>query len=474
MPMRRVHLPVVVLTPLLAATLGGQVQQQGAASGRLTPADPRATAITEYLAALDAYQTWSWTEGAARANRAFDLDSTFGLARALRSRYRGGPTAAAERLRAAQDAVRGSTPEAVIALAINSDGAASAALWDVAVKLLPNDPRVAVDRALAFTGRQRIDALREAAKKFSDAPAPRIWLAYYLTPASYDLPKSDADEAIAVAQEAVRLAPNSTGAHTALGWVLEKVGRDDEAMTHLGHATSMAAPTEAAFLTRAEVLEHQGKLAETRAALDSALLLTENLGSRITYMSDRALTYLHEGNMAATVAALDDAAREARSHGQAPAESGVHATLSIVYAGAGNAKAATEQVAIARRLGATPAALADNSVIVYSLLKDGPAARRALANYVEIAANQPPEVRGPNVHRMTGLTLVAEGKAAEAIDELKQGSGNPYSQLGLIEAYLQLGKKKEADAERASMIARKDFGIASTATPVAKYRAMKK
>jgi tetratricopeptide (TPR) repeat protein len=474
MQMRRMHLPIAVLTSLLAAALGGQVQQQGAASGRLVPANPRATAITEYLLALDAYQTWSWTDGAAHANRAFELDSTFGLARALRARYRGGPSAAAERLRAAQDAVRGSTPEAVIALANNSDAASSAALWDAAVRLLPNDPRVAVDRALSLAGRQRIDALRDVAKKFTDAPAPRMWLAYYLTPTSYELPKADGDEAILAAQEAVRLAPNSTGAHAAVGWVFEKVGRDDEALLHLGHATSMAAPTEIAFLTRAELLERQGKLAESRGSLDSAVLVTENMGNRNTYLNDRALTYLHEGNLAATLAALDDAAREARSRDQAQSESGIHATLAIVYAGAGNAKAATEQIAIERRLGATPAALADNSVIVYSLLKDGPSARRALGSYVEIAANQPPEVRGENVHRMTGLTLVAEGKGAEAIDELKQGGANPYSQLGLIEAYLQLGKKKEADAERASMFARKDFGIASTATPVAKYRAMKK
>lgn len=111
---------------------------------------------------------------------------------------------------------------------------------------------------------------------------------------------------------------------------------------------------------------------------------------------------------------------------------------------------------------------------MYALTKQGAAARKALDSYVELAAAQPPEIRSENVHRMTGLTLLAEGKAAEAIGELKQGGLNPYAQLGLIEAYKQLGRNKDADAERAAMLARKDFGIASTAMPIVKYRSLKK
>ncbi|MGE5731022.1 MAG: hypothetical protein ACM37U_03715, partial [Gemmatimonas sp.] len=246
---------------LAAGLLAGQVQQQGAATagGRLSLADPRASAITEYLAALDAYQNWSWTEGFPHLQRALAMDSSFGLARALYARYRGGPTASAEAARAARDAVHATAPEAVIALANYTTGPASEGLWDLAVKLLPNDPRVALDRALALTGRARIDALRQVASKFPDAPAPRIWLAFHLTNLLFPpRPKADDDEALAAAQEAVRLAPNSTGAHAALGWVYERIGNDAEALVHLGHATSMPMPFEGAFQTRAELLERQG------------------------------------------------------------------------------------------------------------------------------------------------------------------------------------------------------------------------
>lgn len=476
--MRRVWRSVLGASGALAVGAGllsGQVQQQGAASGKLNPIDARATAISEYLTALDAYQNLSWTEGFLHAQRAFTADSSFGLARALYARYRAGPNAAAEARRAAADAVSGSTAEAIIALANASSGPAAAGLWDLAVKLHPNDPRVATDRALAMGGRARIDALRDVANKFADAAAPRMWLAYSLVNSlTPPRPKSDDEEALAAAQEAVRLAPTSSGAHAVLGFVYERMGREDDAMTHFGHATSMPLPFEGTFQLRAELLERQGKYAEARAALDSAILLTESIDNRASYMTLRALTFLYEGNLAATMAALDDAARDARASRSRDNEAAVHMTMSIVAAGAGNLKLAEEHRAIGRRLGATPGQLADAGVIMYAFARQGPAARKALESYVEAVAGQPADLRSENVHRQTGLTLVAEGKPDEAIAELKQGGLNPYAQLGLIEAYTQLGRKKEADAERAAMLARRDFGIGSTAMPIVRYRSMKR
>jgi tetratricopeptide (TPR) repeat protein len=464
-----------VAAALVGAQLLGAQVQQGAGANRLSPADPRAAAITEYNAALDAYQSWSWTEGFAHVQRALALDSSFGLARALYARYRGGPTAGAERTRAASDAVRGTAPEAVIALATSTSGEASAALWDVAAKLVPNDPRVALDRALNLAGRERTAALREVTKRFPESAPAKQWLAYSLTVDPFPRPpKADADEALSAAQDAVRLAPNSTGAHSSLGWVYERIGKNEEALVHLGHATSISPPFEGAYQARAELFERLGRIPEARTSLDSAILLTDNLGNRITFMSDRALTFLHEGNLSATLDALEDAARDARAHDQRPAEATVHGLMAIVHAASGNLRGAEEQVAIERRLGATSAALADNTVIVYSLLRQGAAARRALESYVQQAAAQAPEARAYNVHRMTGLTLLAEGKAVEAIEELKQGGPNPYSQLGLIEAYTQLGRKKDADAERASMLAKQEFSVGSSAMPIVKYRASRK
>ncbi len=465
--------PVVALLALAGSPVMAQVQQQGAAMGKLVIADPRATAVTEYELALDAFQAWSNTEGYVHAQRALALDSSFGLARALLARYRAGPSADAERNRAAVDAARGSAAEAVIALAMRAGSTpAAATLWNTAVELVPNDPRVTLDRALSLTGNARVDALRAAVKKFPDHAATKQWLVGYLTQALYPRP-SDAEgaEALAAAEAAVRLAPNASGSHTALGRVLEVLGREDEALRHLQAATSMTPTNEFAFTFRAEILEHQGKPAEARAAIDSSIILTDNLGSLGTYRTQRALTFLHEGNVAATIAAMEENARLLEAKDQLASAASARLFLAIVHAGTNNAKAANEQIAMARRLGAAPGTLADNGIIVYSLTRQAVAARKTLDEYVRLAQQVPPsELREQNIHRMTGMTLIAEGRPAEAIPELKQGGPNPYSQLGLIEAYVQLGDKKQAAAERASLFARKDFGIISTAMPLAKLR----
>ena len=72
---------------------------------------------------------------------------------------------------------------------------------------------------------------------------------------------------------------------------------------------------------------------------------------------------------------------------------------------------------------------------------------------------------------MTGLTLLSERKPAEAIAELQQGGPNPYSQLGIIEAYLLMGNTKAADSVRAAALARKDASWLTVAIPIMKWRA---
>lgn len=467
----------VGLTALLALTASLLVAQAqpGAAAGKLVPANPRTTAITEYEAALDAWHGWSWTEGYQHARRALGTDSSFGLARALHARYRGGPTAAAELSRAASDAAKGPVPEAVLVLALRAGGEASAVLWNAAVQLFPDDPRVALERALALPGPARLDALRETIKKFPNHVASKYWLAYYLAgPLQPKASRELLDEALAVAQEGVRQAPKAGASHTVLALALQRLDREDEALEHLKAASSLPDPTNFQYEVRAEILVHKNRIVEARAALDSAILLTDNMGGHVTYKVTRALSFLHEGNLGTATAALDDAIREARETEQRGAEAQAHITTAIVLAAANDVPGVNEHLAIARRLGAAASTLNDAMVISYGLTKQGEAARKALEAYIVTAQAQPPAVRELNVHRMTGMALLAEGKPTEAIAEFKQGGTNPYAQVGIIEAYLQMGKKKEAAAERAALFARTDYTVGSTAAAGARYRSLKK
>jgi hypothetical protein len=47
------------------------------------------------------------------------------------------------------------------------------------------------------------------------------------------------------------------------------------------------------------------------------------------------------------------------------------------------------------------------------------------------------------------------------------------TQLGMIEAYLLLGRTNEAQAERRALLARKDVSYISTAVPIARFRGMR-
>jgi tetratricopeptide (TPR) repeat protein len=316
-----------------------------------------------------------------------------------------------------------------------------------------------------------VDSLRALTTRFPDFAPAKIWLAYYLTFTAYPAPSGpEADEALKVAQQAVQQAPEMSGTHAALGHVLERLGRHEEALRHLHQATTLSPHNEPAYVLKAEIFIREGKVAPARAALDSAIMVTPNVGRQVDHRENRAVALLYEGNVKQMMDELAANARAAEANGQLPAAAAVHMTMAVTSAGARDATTALVHHAEAKRLNLAAGTLADGEVVMFFLLGRAEDARRALGDYVRLAAGQAANAREQNIHRMTGLTLVAEGKPEEAIAELKQGGANPYAQLGIIEAYLLQRKTREAEAERAAMLARKDTPYTSTAVPIARYR----
>lgn len=469
----------LILAAATAVPVAAQVQQQSATAARLAPANQRGAAIVELQAAVDDQLAWSFTTAAEHAQRALDLDPQFGLARAWLARLRGGPAAAAEFDRAASDAATASLPEAVLVEAMREENAGriqnAAKLFALATELTPGDPRVAVDRATSLLGEERIRALREAAARFPDYAPARFWLAFFLTADGFgQFSPATADEALNAARDAMRLAPGSAAGHTIMGHVLERLLRHEEALQHLDEATAMSPTNEWAYALKAEIAIREGMYARARATFDSALALSPNSARRTGYRISRAVTFLHEGKLSQAVDSLAAFAREAEAGGMTDVAATAHLNMALLAAAVHDAGGVDAHLAAAQRLGSSAGLLVDNRVISFALLGDGVRARRALEEYVRFTHSVPADVRDPNVHRMTGLTLLAEKKPAEAIAELKQGGSNPYAQLGLIEAYKMMGDRKSADAERAALFARKNIPYGSTAIPIAKYRASMK
>lgn len=465
------------IVPLLLAPmlLPAQNEQAGSIARTLTPATKHADAARRFDEGLDALQALSFMAGARRLDEAVTADSTFGLARALRARARGGPTMSAELQRAAVDAVGGSPTEAVLAIAIREAAAGRAdnarKLFDAAASLAPDDPRVALEAANARTGAERIAMLRDLSKRAPGFAPAKYWLAFYLTASPFgDTPRADLDEAHTVAHEALQLAPNAPGSHTMLAHVLARQGLDDQAMTHLGHATAMPASGEYAYVVRAELAARRGQTPLMRASLDSATALAANAGFHSQYRRARALANLHEGNLRETIRELATLASEDEAAGRRMAAATHHLWLALMNGVARDNAAIERHLGEAQRLGATGATLHDNQVITYFLAGNAPAARKALDEYLAATREDTSTSRKESISRLTGLVLIAEKRPREAIEVLKKGGLNPYAQLGLVEAYHAAGDRKAAKAERDAFLARRSFSYNSTAMPIGKYR----
>lgn len=473
---------LIVAAPAAALS---QVQQSVAPAGMLN-SNAAPAAVAEFKAAVEDYWMLSWRTGAERATRAVELDSAFGYARAWRAGYLGGPSQVAEAARAARDAIGNSPGEAVLALAFRESAAGRALnsrrLSAVAAEMMPNDRAVAMIHANNLADTARLNAFRALNTKYPDYAGSRIWLANYLVTTGFDITDEDranGDEALRVAGEAVRLAPQASGSHTIMGHVLHALGRDAEATQHLLAATQMSPKAWQAYEILADIYARDGKLTEARVAVDSAIAHAPSLVNKSNGRRTLAVLTFSAGNAKGAMDEMAALVKELEPINATVQLNTTHLWMALLSAGMRDSAGAEAHLAAARNLSAAAGILADNSVIAYSLIGNGPAARAALAEYIRLSMqnpNIPPEaarVRDQNIHRQTGLVLFAEKKYVEALAELKQGGANPYVSLGLIETHKAMKNNKEADAVRKAFYARREFTVNSTATAIIRYREKK-
>jgi tetratricopeptide (TPR) repeat protein len=470
---RTIRTLIGVALVAVAGTPVQALQARGAPPGTLALANLPEAARSAYLRGVDAYYTWEPLAAYRFMTEALAADSTFGLARTVAAFYRGGPTVAAEGRRATADAVTRPVPEQTVVLANRAAGVNRVRLLTAARAMMPNDHRLAYDHAIALTGGARIDSLRALSERLPDEVAPKLWLAYYLTLNAFPVPTGQvADEALSVAQAAVRQAPDMGASHAALGHVLERLGRHEEALTHLDQATRLTPDLEWAFVLKAEIHAREGRTSELRAALESAAGASPHVGRQVDYRESRSIALLNEGRAREAMEELTALAREAESKGARAAAAGVHQRMAVLSAGTRDNAAIDAHFTEAQRLGIAEATLADGRVVAYFLAGRAEDVRRALVDYIRLNSGPPGTPPNANIRRMTGLTLVTEGKVEEAIAELRAGGDNPFAQLGMIEAYLRMGRTADAQAERVAMLRRMDTTWNSIAVPIARYRGL--
>jgi tetratricopeptide (TPR) repeat protein len=306
----------------LAAAAQAPASPAAPAAGTLPLTGLPAGAREAFFASIDAAHQWAWVAADEHATRALALDSTFGLARVYRNELRALGNQHAEARRGTADAAGRSVPEMTFLLGLRADGVNAARLLGAARAMFPNDRRIALDQALQFAGAERIDSLRALAGRFPEMPAPKVWLAYYMTPTQGTVYTPEvATEALRAAQEAVRIAPNLAGAHSALGHVLHRMRRYDEALTHLAQAIRLDPRAEYAYVVRSEIFMDDGKpngVDRARAALDSAYAHSVDITRRHGFRRTKAILLLHDGKAREMTAELEALAREAERNAARP------------------------------------------------------------------------------------------------------------------------------------------------------------
>jgi len=305
-------------------------------------------------------------------------------------------------------------------------------------------------------------------------------LAFQLSPANDSVAKANADEALRVAGEAVQLAPEMSGPHAAIGHVLHALGRDKEAQPHLVAATRLAPTSWHAYQLLAEIAAFEGRIAEMRPLLDSAIALTPNVTNIYNYRRARAMTLLADGNPRQAMTDLEAAARDAEAIGARGQANLTHLFIVSAAAATGDTAAIEQHLTKARSLGAAVGTAADYSLSAYGLTGQPQRARVAYDTLARLNAPQPNLSPATNaareryLHRQRGWLLLAERKPVEAIAEFRQADVNPYVSVGIVEALQMQKKTKEADAERAAFFERREYSFVSTGVPIMRFRARKK
>jgi tetratricopeptide (TPR) repeat protein len=478
--LRRAALALLLFPPVAVA----QVQQSGSAipPGTLALGNLPSGARDAVFASIDARQVWNWAGAYDQSNKALMIDSTFGLARLLRVDLSGAPTAAlanAEYRRAAVDASGRAIGEGTYLSGLRATGVNSNRLLGIAREMLPNDRRIALDHALSFLANERLDSLRSLVRQFPDFVAPRIWLAYYLTISAYSASPPQTYEALLVAESAVRLAPQIPGTHTVLGWVLFRQGRIDEATAHLAAATRMDPMFENAFSIESEVFVHDGKprgVDRARAAYDSAITASPNLLRKINYRRDKAFMLFYDGRKAEGMTELAAVAKEYEAGAPATAATTYSQMAELAGGTGGDSATIAGYMAEARRVSPNTD-LSVQAIQAYALAKVPGAARRELTEWVRRVPTVASDTAGPgtksNYRRSNGMVLIAEGKYAEGIAEIKRSDipSNPFAELSMVDAYNAMNNKAQANAMLAAILSRPYGPNTAISVAVAYYRA---
>jgi tetratricopeptide (TPR) repeat protein len=302
---------------------------------------------------------------------------------------------------------------------------------------------------------QAVVVLERAIALFPDYAAALNDLAYgYADTGNFE-------KAFATMDRYVAVDPDQPNPHDSYGEILRMAGKLDAALEQYRMSIRID-PDFGSELGVADTYALMGKELEAREEYDRAIVFAPSNSDKVQRELQSAVTWIRENNRKQAERALSDVARHAHSAGLARLEAEAHRILGMYEP---DSKVAMKHLQAAQEV------LQEDHVISTSdrdeeqarilrtratrlvEMQDIDSASKAVKQLETMAGTSRSQVIQLCYHGAAGAVLVAQGKFAEAIPHLEEGTGDPESMRLLWRAYNSTGATSEAQAVASKLAA---------------------
>jgi len=260
------------------------------------------------------------------------------------------------------------------------------------------------------------------------------------------------EKAFAAMDRYVALEPDQPNPHDSYGEILRMAGKFDAALEQYRMSIRID-PNFGSELGVADTYALMGKELEAREEYDRAIVFAPSNADKVQRELQSALTWIRENNRKQAERALSDVARHARSAGLARLEAEAHQILGMYEP---DSKAAMKQLQTAQdvlqeehEISASDrdeelARILRTRATRLAEARDTDSASKTVHQLETMAGTSRSQAIQLCYHGAAGAVLVAQGKFAEAIPHLQEGTADPDSMRLLWRAYTSTGATSEA------------------------------
>ncbi len=264
----------------------------------------------------------------------------------------------------------------------------------------------------------------------------------------------DFEKGFAAMERYVALEPGQPNPHDSYGEILRLAGKFDAALEQYRMSIRVD-PNFGSELGVADTYAVMGREQEAREEYDRAIVFTSSESDRVEYELQSATTWIRENNRKQAEKALKDVSRHAHTAGLAVLEAESHRFLAMYEP---DYKAAMKQLQMAQSAlddgkDVSKGAGGDEQARILSVraaraaeASDMDAATKALQQLDSMAQGSRSQVVQLCYHMAAGATLLAQGKASDAIPHLEEDNANPVAMRLLWKAYTSTGATAQAAA----------------------------